>query len=104
MLIPLSLAGSPSQWPEEACFINYHEVVRPKSAVSQPTFPAFPPNTHTFGLARVVVRAAVVMMVRVQFHVSAPIEGVQPSEETLQGIGLEKRVILGNPGYVDGKL
>ena len=44
------------------------------------------------------------MMMSVQFHVSAPIERMEPAEEALQRVGLEKWVILGNAGYVNRKL
>lgn len=50
------------------------------------------------------VMMMMMMMVGVQFHISTTIESMKPAEETLQRVGLEKRVILGYAGHVNRKL
>jgi len=55
--------------------------------------------THTFAVAR-----AVVCVMRVEFHIGAAVKGVQTSEEALQRVRFQERVILGYAGNVYRKL
>ena len=56
--------------------------------------------THAF----VTICAVMMTVVRVEFHISATIERVESTEQTLERVSLEEWMILGDARHVYGKL